>query len=78
MLLDIICTFKIKINSKLYSDEDLFTIRLSLWLKKKTCSEQLYLVSVPFIKVFCKKTNCSRQPISSGPKSGHPGPNLEN
>ena len=39
--------------------------------KLKTCQERPDLVSGHFIMVFYKTTTCPRQPLSSGPNSGH-------
>ena len=40
--------------------------------KLKTCQERPHLLSGCFIKVCYKMTTCPRQPLLSGPKSGHP------
>lgn len=58
--------------TNLYSLQDLFTIRHSLWRGKipKACSEWLHLASGRFIKVSYKTTTCPRQPLFSGLKIG--------
>ena len=58
--------------TKLYSHEDLFTIRHSLVKKRpKNCSERPHLGSGRFMKVFHKKITCPKWTFLSGPKSGH-------